>query len=65
MSSHEQCFDFLPVLAGAQFQITEPGRDILRSICVGMCCVTANSTAKRLLIGPVFPVHGMAHRTFL
>jgi hypothetical protein len=57
MSSHKQHFHFLPFLTGAQFQITESGRDILRGIFVGMCRVTANATAKRLLIRSVFSIH--------
>src|SRR5215469_5610597 len=65
MSPDKQCLDCLPVLAGAHFLITKPGSDILGSILVSMCRVTANSTTKRLLIGSVSSVHVMAHMTFL
>lgn len=65
MSPEQQGFDFLPVLAGAQFQITQAGRNILSSISVGVRRMTANSTEERPLIGSVFSVYVMAHVTFL
>ncbi len=60
MTAHEQGFDFVSIGAGTQFQITQSSGNILGGVFVRMRRVTASSTAKRLLIGPVFSVHVMA-----
>jgi hypothetical protein len=46
MSPQKQCFDFLLVLTGTQFQVTQPGRNILCSVFVSMYGVTANATGE-------------------
>src|SRR5215469_8340727 len=39
--------------------------DVLGGVCVSMARPPTDHTAKRLLIGSVFPVHVMTHMTFL
>src|SRR5258708_10980129 len=65
MSLHEQGFDGFPVLAGTQFIVSPAMLDVDRCVEIGMRAMTANLTAKRLLVGPVGFVWVVAHTALL
>ena len=65
MSLHEQGFDCLPLLAGAQFSVSPAMLDVDRRVQIGMRAVPTDHTAKRLLVGPVGSVYIMAHAALL
>ncbi len=56
MPSQEKRLDFLPVRAGPQFCIIQAALNIGRGVEISMCLIATDSTAKRLLVGPVGPV---------
>ena len=60
MSLHEQGFDGFPVLAGTQFAISPAVLNVDRCVEIGMCAMTTDHTAKRLLVGPVRSIHIVA-----
>src|SRR5215471_2155063 len=65
MSLHQQGFDGFPVLAGAQFLISQTVLDVGGRIEIGVCTVAADPAAKRLLVGSVGAVDVMAHAALL
>src|SRR5215469_5237024 len=65
MPAHQQGFDGFPILAGAQFLISQAAPDVEGCVEIGVHAVTANLAAKRLLVGPVRTVHVMAHAVLL
>ena len=65
MSPQQQGFDFLPLLAGAQFSVSPAMLDVDRRVEIGMRAVATDHTAKRLLVGPVRTVYIMADTALL
>jgi hypothetical protein len=65
MSLKKQRFDFLPVLAGAQFGISHAPGKVRGRIEIGVHAVVAHDAAKRLLVGPVRAICIVAHAALL
>ena len=65
MSSQQECFDLLFLLAGRQFCISIATREIDRGIVISVIAVATDPTAERLLIGSIRAVNEMATRTLL
>src|SRR5260370_34910872 len=65
MSPQQQGFDFLPLLAGAQFSVSPAMLDVDRRVEIGMRAVATDHTAKRLLVGPVRTVYIMPDTALL
>jgi hypothetical protein len=64
MSAQEQDFDFLSIIARAQFLIMSSSCKIDGSILVSMHDVTAYQTTKRLLVWSILAVYVMARAAF-
>ena len=65
MPLHQQRFDGFPVLAGAQFIISQTMLDVEGCIEIGVRAETTNHTAKRLLVGSVSSIWIVAHAALL
>jgi hypothetical protein len=65
MSLDEQGFDGFPILAGAQFLVSQAVLNVESGIEISVCVVAADPAAKRLLGGPVGAVDIMAHAALL
>src|SRR5215469_3084877 len=65
MPLHEQGFDCLPILAGAQFSVSPAMLDVDRCVEIGVRAVATDSTAKRLLIRSVRTVDRMTDTALL
>jgi len=57
MSSQQECFDLLFLLAGRQFCISIATREIDRGIVISVIAVATDPTAERLLIGSIRAVN--------
>ena len=65
MTLHEQGFDSLPILAGLQFEIPYPPRDIRGGVQVGMGLEATDHATKGMLIRAIGPVGIVAHTALL
>ena len=65
MPVNEQHFDFLPVLAGAQIDISHAPGKVRCRIKIGVRALAAHDAAKRLLIGPVRSIRVVTHAALL
>jgi len=65
MSPQQQGFDFLPLLAGAQFSVSPAMLDVDRRVEIGMRAVATDHTTKRLLVGPAGSSSIVAHAALL
>jgi hypothetical protein len=65
MPAQQQGFDGFPVLAGAQLLVCQAVLNVDGGVEISVRAVAADPTAKRLLVGPVGPVHVVAHAALL
>jgi len=65
MPAQQQGFDGFPVLAGAQLLVCQAVLDVDGGVEISVRAVATDPTAKRLLVGPVGPVHVVAHAALL